>query len=79
MLPIARIQISRRLVGQHNRRFQDKGAGKRHTLLLASRELHRIVMKSIRQSNGLQKSSGVFFAVPIRIQFIRKQDIFECR
>jgi hypothetical protein len=49
-----RIEVARRLVGQHERGAVDQGAANRNPLLLSSGHLRRLVMGSVGQANTAQ-------------------------
>src|SRR5262245_36249968 len=52
------IEVAGRLVGQQEVRLDDEGAGQRHTLLLAARQLARIVAEPMSQADGLELRLG---------------------
>src|SRR5205085_5052435 len=51
------VEISRRLVGQEDRRIRHQRAGDGHALLLSARELRRIVVLAARESDALQRAA----------------------
>ena len=55
----ARIQITRRLVGQQYRRFVDQRAGNRDPLLLAAGELIGMMIRAVGQTDDLQRVDRV--------------------
>jgi hypothetical protein len=48
------VEIGQRLVEQQHRRADDDGAGERHALLLAARELGRIAVGEMAHPHGFQ-------------------------
>lgn len=70
------IQVARRLVRQQNRRFRDERASQRHTLLLATGQLNRVMIHTVGQTHADQQ-----FLRPLRDarprpgKFRRKQHV----
>ena len=50
-----RVEVAGRLVGQHDRRIVGERARDRDALLLAARQLRRIVMRAIGQPNLVEQ------------------------
>src|SRR5439155_23604764 len=57
-----RVEVSRRLVRQNQIRIGDDGAGDRHALLLAARQLARQVPEAVSETHQLQRRGGVLHA-----------------
>ncbi len=54
-LAVARVEVARRLVGEQDAGLADQGAGDRHPLLLAPRELARKMARAVRHADLLQR------------------------
>jgi hypothetical protein len=63
-----RVQVARRLVGEHHRRAGDERAGDGHALLLAARELGRAVAEAVGQADLLDE-----FVEPLRVRLAAGQ------
>ena len=66
LLAGARIEISRRLVGQQQDGLVDQRAGDRHPLLFTPRQLRRRVIRAGRQTDGRQQFPGPLLHLPAR-------------
>ena len=56
--PLARVEVAGRLVGQHDRRVVGERARERDALLLAARQLRRIVMRAAGQADLFEQLLG---------------------
>ena len=74
-----RIQIARRLIRQNHRRPQHKRPCQRHTLLLSSRKLDRIMMHPFFQPDACQQFLRPRFSIVRGMQFVWKQNILQRR
>src|SRR6185295_4465399 len=54
LLAVARVEVAGRLVGVQDRRLADDRAGDRNALLLAARELRRVVLHPVRHAHPLE-------------------------
>src|ERR1051326_7592689 len=79
MVAIPGVEISRRFVGQENRRLHHECAGDSDTLLLASGELRRIVIRPVLKANALEQVLGALdlTGVPVARQFGRQQYVLQ--
>ena len=55
---VGAVEVAGRLVGQHDRRIVGQRARERHALLLAARELRRVVMRAAGQPDFLEQRSA---------------------
>ena len=55
----AAVEIAGGFIGQHAGRLRDQGAGNRHALALATRELRRFVRGALAQADGGQDGIGL--------------------
>jgi hypothetical protein len=60
------IEIAGRLVGEDERRIRDDGAGDADTLLLAARELARVVLAALGQAHNLERDRDALHALRLR-------------
>ena len=67
------VEIAGRLVGHHERRVGDQGAGDRDALLLAARQLVGIVIQPVGQAHHLQRRAGVG-AAPVSYTHLRAHE-----
>ena len=72
-----RVEITGRLVGQHERRPQRERAGDRHPLLLAARELAGIVVGAVDESHGVEELMGSLGSARLAGQLERHRDVVE--
>ena len=54
----AAVEIARRLVGEQQRRLRDERARDRHALLLAARQLARLVIQPLAEPHALERLRG---------------------
>ena len=65
------VQISGRFIAEQKPRIRDQGAGNRHALLLAARELRRFVFRPAAETDDFE--NGFYALTPIRFGQGRKQ------
>ena len=77
------VEISRRLVGEQQRRLGDERSRDRHALLLPARQLARLVIQTIAESHASQRFRGELpscpFQRPVAIVQQRQLDVVERR
>ena len=73
------VEIAGGLVGEQDLRPRRQGAGQRHALLLAARQLAGIVIGAQDQPHGAQLALGAVEGVRHAHQFQRHRDIFQRR
>ena len=73
------IEIAGRLIGDQNGRVRRERAGERHALLLAARQLRRIMRQSLAQPDLLQLRPGAVESVRRAGEFERNGDVFQRR
>ncbi len=73
------VQIAGRFVGREDERIGREGAGERHPLLLAARELRRIVEKPGAEADGPELRLGPREGVGLPRELQRHGDVFERR
>ena len=75
------VEITRRFVRDDQRRVSGDGASNRDSLLLATGELARVVMRAVAQADDLQRGLDVLatFASRQRSQRQRQLDVLERR
>jgi len=72
-----RIQIAGRLVGEHDDRIVGQRTGERDALLLAARELRRVMVSAIGQSHLVEQPSCAGGRVASACNFHRNADVLE--
>ena len=72
---VGAVEIAGRLVGQQDRRIVGQGACDGHALLLAARQLRRIVMPAIAQAHFVQQRVGPPRRIAAAGQFHRHQHV----
>ncbi len=76
---VARVEVARRLVGQKDRRLVGEGARDGHALLLAARELRRIVVRARRQLHVFEESPRTFARVAAAGNLQRREHVLKRR
>ncbi len=64
VLAVGAVEIAGGLVGEHDGRPQNKGAGQRHALLLAARKLDGIVIQAAAEADGVEQRARALRALP---------------
>ena len=81
MRSIRRIEVSRRLIRQHNRRAEHKGTRQCHSLLFATGELDGVMLHAVAQTYVREQLPGTlqpdFSNRILGIQFIRQDGLSE--
>ena len=72
-----RVQITGRLICEQNAGLVDERTGQCHPLLLAPRQLRRIMVESLRQSDPSQQLASAFLSPGSALQFGRNQNVLE--
>ena len=62
----AAVEISRRLVGEEQRRLRDQRSRDRHALLLTARQLARLVIESFAESDAAERFGRELLRVGFR-------------
>jgi hypothetical protein len=73
------VEIAGGLVRHQDRRVRHDGAGNRHALLLAARQLRRIMMQSRPEAHGLQFGLRPLEGVILARQLQGERHVLECR
>ena len=73
------VEVARRLVAEQDLRPVHEGPRQGHALLLATGELHRVVVAALAQSHAREQGAGLGLAGGIAGQFHRHQHILERR
>jgi|GEM_PF-3095076 len=69
------VKIAGRLVGQHNSRFGNQGAGNRYTLLLAAGKIVRHIFQLIFQSQQVNDLVQKLLIHRVPVQLHRQDDV----
>src|ERR1700746_4001236 len=73
------VEVSSRLVGEQQPRARDEGAGNRHSLLLATRELPGVMGQTVTKPDCGQAVFGGSKGVAAAIQLERDRDVLQRR
>src|ERR1019366_9467002 len=76
-LTVRLVEVSRGLVGDEDRRIWRERAGERHALLLAARQLRRVMREPMVQPDRVETGSGALEWRARTGEFKRYRDIFE--
>ena len=79
LVPGSRIEIAGRLVGKNQFGAGREGAGQRHALLLAPREMLGVVTKAVRKPHALKPSARLAARRTLPRQLKRQHDVFQRR
>ena len=63
LLAVLRVEVTRRLVREQDRRAADERARNRDALLLTARELRRIVVQAMRHAHALERFDHALLAL----------------
>ncbi len=77
--PVGAVEVARRLVGEDERRIVGERPGDGDTLLLAARELRRIVMGALGQTHFLEQRRRALARVTPPDQLHRHQHVLQAR
>src|SRR5690606_7020181 len=77
LFPGLRVQVTGGFVGKKDLRFIGKGPGNRHSLLLSSRQLGRIMCRPVRQAYFAQQFHGFLPGTLSFFQLQRNHHIFQ--
>src|SRR6185503_14374264 len=75
LLAVRRVEITRRLVGEEDRRVTRDGARHCHALLLAARELRRIVLHAVAHADPLERLLHAVLALVGAHPAIRQREL----
>ncbi len=78
---VVAVEAARRLIGEHHQRVVDQGTGYRHALLLASRQLCRLVLLTLRKAHHREQLAGPCFSFGMFHVTDQRRDhhVLQCR
>jgi hypothetical protein len=79
VLAVARVEVAGRLVGQKDRGLVGEGAGDGHALLLAARELRRVMVRAVGEVDVFEELPPAFARPADARDLQRREDVFERR
>jgi hypothetical protein len=71
------VEVAGGLVGEHDGRVQDEGAGEGDALLLAAGELDGVMIHAVTEADAGEELAGAREAIAGGVEFVREEDVFE--